>query len=146
MDCLQKTIWYGFTKMDYRQSKMYKISGEVIKFIGNTMQNWWVELISRGKSLTEVKTLERDLPGWYTILITFYNSNDATESHTSEMHRWIHASWIAGKKKQPPHVHGTTSNIFKKWKRIETLIQTVRLYSENIGMEFGIENNKRRME
>ena len=34
---------------------MYKISGEVIKFIENTMQNWRVELKAGGKSLTEVK-------------------------------------------------------------------------------------------
>ena len=35
--------------------KMYKISGEIIKFIENTMENWRVEQVAEGKSLTEVK-------------------------------------------------------------------------------------------
>ena len=35
--------------------KMYKISGEVIKFIENTMENWRFELTAGDKSLTEVK-------------------------------------------------------------------------------------------
>ena len=35
--------------------KIYKISGEVIKFIENTMDNWRVELTGGGKSLTAVK-------------------------------------------------------------------------------------------
>ncbi len=35
--------------------EMYKISGEVIKFIENTMENWRVELTTGGKSLTLVK-------------------------------------------------------------------------------------------
>ena len=35
--------------------KMYIISGEVIKFIKYTMENWRVELTTEGKSLTEVK-------------------------------------------------------------------------------------------
>ena len=35
--------------------KMYKISGEVIKFIENSIKNWSVELTAVGKGLTEVK-------------------------------------------------------------------------------------------
>ena len=39
--------------------KMYKISSEVIKFIGNTMENWRVELTARGKKLqSEIKKKE----------------------------------------------------------------------------------------
>ena len=37
--------------------KMYKISGKVIKFMENTMQNWRVELTPGRKSLTVVKIL-----------------------------------------------------------------------------------------
>ena len=33
---------------------MYKISGEVIKFIENTMEKYWVKLTAEGKSLTDV--------------------------------------------------------------------------------------------
>ena len=35
--------------------KMYQISGEVIKSIENTMENWRLKLTAEGKSLTEVK-------------------------------------------------------------------------------------------
>ena len=35
--------------------KMYKISGEVIKFNENIMENWRVEVKVGGKSLAEVK-------------------------------------------------------------------------------------------
>ena len=35
--------------------KMFKISGEVIKFFENTIENWKVKQEVRGKSLTEVK-------------------------------------------------------------------------------------------
>ena len=35
--------------------KMYKIFGEVIKFVKNTMENWRVELTAREKALTEVE-------------------------------------------------------------------------------------------
>ena len=34
---------------------MYQISGEVIKSIENTMENWRLKLTAEGKSLTEVK-------------------------------------------------------------------------------------------
>ena len=34
---------------------MYKISGEVIKFIEHTMENGRIELTAKGKSLAEVK-------------------------------------------------------------------------------------------
>ena len=34
---------------------MYKISGKVMKFINNTMENWKVELTARRKTLAVVK-------------------------------------------------------------------------------------------
>ena len=42
---------------------MYKISGEVIKFVENTMENWSVELTAGRKSLTEVKIQRRIFQG-----------------------------------------------------------------------------------
>ena len=41
--------------------------------------------------------------------------------------------------KQSPNVHGRHQNLAKNEKELETLIQTVKIYSEDIGMEFGIE-------
>ena len=52
--------------------KMYKISGEVIKFIENTMKNWRMELTAGGNSLTGVKNSGSDFPGRCAISITFY--------------------------------------------------------------------------
>ena len=58
------SLWYGLTTkrrmvsqswiIDYVE--MYTISGEVIKVIENTLENWRVELTAEGKSLAEVKT------------------------------------------------------------------------------------------
>ena len=45
---------------------------------------------------------------------------------------------IAGKDKLL-YVHGSYQDIRQKWKKQETLIQTVRKYSQDIGMEFGID-------
>ena len=46
------------------------------------------------------------------------------------------------KKNQPPNVHGQHQIVCKKWKekkKKRKLIQAVRIYSQTIGMEFGIE-------
>ena len=42
-------------------------------------------------------------------------------------------------KLQPSNVQGRHQPAYQKQKRLETLIMIVRIYSENIGMEFGIE-------
>ena len=43
--------------------KMYKICGEIIKFIENSIENWRAELVERGKSLAEVKIQRRIFQG-----------------------------------------------------------------------------------
>ena len=43
--------------------KIYKISGEIIKFIENIMKNWRVELIAEAKDLAEVKILRSIFQG-----------------------------------------------------------------------------------
>ena len=72
--------------------KMYKISGEIIKFIKNTMENWIVELTIEGKSLTEVNIQRKIFQGDALFTITICNRDDVTQSHTNEMHRWIQTS------------------------------------------------------
>ena len=42
-------------------------------------------------------------------------------------------------KNQPLEVHGRHQTFSKNEKELETLIQTVRIYSQDKGMEFGIE-------
>ena len=43
--------------------KIYKMSSEVIKFIEKTIENWRVELIAGGKSLTKLKIQGRIFQG-----------------------------------------------------------------------------------
>ena len=43
------------------------------------------------------------------------------------------------RKSQPSNAHGRYWKNCQKWKKMETLIQAVRIYSKDIGMEFGIE-------
>ena len=81
VDWLRKSIWYIPAKLDNRLFQNVQVTAEVIKFIKNTMEKWTVELTALGKSLTEVKNLERDLPGRCTIFITICNSDGATQSH-----------------------------------------------------------------
>ena len=46
--------------------KMYKISHEVINFVGETMETWRVELTAGGRSLAETK-IERAIFRWDTL-------------------------------------------------------------------------------
>ena len=52
---------------------MYNISGEVVKFIENNMQNWRV----KRKSCSENPV--RDLPGNCTVTINIHNCDGATK-------------------------------------------------------------------
>ena len=42
-------------------------------------------------------------------------------------------------KYQPSTIHGRHQNVRQNEKELETLIQAVRIYNDDIGMEFGIE-------
>ena len=55
------------------------------------------------------------------------------------MHRLIQSSYII-RKNQLPNVHGQhQAKNAKNENKLESLIQTVKIYSDDIGMEFGIE-------
>ena len=77
------------------------------------------------------------------ITITSCYRDDATQPHTQEMHRLIQTYEIA-RKDQLLNVHGRNQTICQKRKKLETLIQAVRIYSQVIGMEFGIASNEKR--
>ena len=68
---------------------MYKISGEVTKFIENITENWRVKLSAGRKSSTKMKIMRGIFQGDALFTITIRNSDDATHSHTLEMHRRI---------------------------------------------------------
>ena len=61
---------------------MYKISGEVVKFIENTMKKRWVELSAGGKSLAEVKIQREIFPEDSLSSLLFCYNDDATQLHT----------------------------------------------------------------
>ena len=113
---------------------MYKISGEVIKFIENTIEKWRVKLTVGGKSLTEVKIhwemFQGDVLSPLLFVIAMMPLKYILRKCTSgyKLHKL--------QEKSTTKYTWTTS---KNDKRSETLIQTVRIYSQDIGIEFSIE-------
>ena len=89
---------------------MYKISGLVIKFIKNTMENCRVELTSGEKSLAKVKIqrriFKRDVLSPLLSVITYLRIAQ------------VNTYFINHKKNQPPYVHGRHQMVCQKWKRI----------------------------
>ena len=58
-------------------------------FITETTKNWEMELTAGGKRLLEVNP-ERYVPERWAITITIYNSDDAIQLHTLNMHMGLH--------------------------------------------------------
>ena len=108
--------------------KMYKISGEVIKIIENTMRNWTVELTAGGKSLSEVKIQRGILQGYALFVIAMMPLN-----HISRKCTGGYKPHKQQEKNGPPW---TTSNCLPK---LEILILAVQTYSQDIRMESDIE-------
>ena len=93
---------------------------------------------SRRGKLSWRKDPKSYIPRRYPITDTTHNCHDATQPHTLEIHSGIQTLSIAGKDKSP-NVYGRIKLFAKNEKELETLIHTVWIYSEAIGMEFGIE-------
>ena len=118
--------------------KMYKISHEVINFIEKTMKTWRVELTEGGRSLAEAKIqrgiFQEDALSPLLFLIAMMPLNPilrkCTDGHKlSRSHEKINNLMYMDDIKLSA----------KKVKELETLIHTVRIYSQDIGIEFGIE-------
>ena len=62
--------------------KRYKILDEIIHSIEKTMETWRTELRAGDKCLAAVKIQK-------ATFLTICNSDDATQSHSQEMHRRI---------------------------------------------------------
>ena len=109
---------------------MYKIYDEVIE---ETMKNCGVELTAGRKSLVEVK-IQRGIFQWdalsQLLLVIVMMPLKLT------LKKYIH--FPSRKKRSITKRTSTTPNC-QKWKELEVLIQIVRIYSQVIGMEFGIE-------
>ena len=117
--------------------KMYKISGEVMKFIENSMENRRVELTATRKSLAGVKIqveiFQRDVlsPSLFAIAMI----------PLSHVLRKCTGGYKRHKLQEKFHhlMYKDIKHFPQNEKELETLIQAVRIYSDDIWMEFCIE-------
>ena len=118
--------------------KMYKIPDQILQFIEKTIQNWRVELTAGGQSLTNEKIQRGIFQGdalspllFVIAMMPLYHilKKCAAGYKLSKSQEKInHLMYMDDIKR-----------FVKNENEVETLIQTVRIYSQDIGMEYGIE-------
>ena len=119
--------------------KMYKISDEVINFIEKTMKTLRVELTPGERSLAETKIqsgfFQGDVQSPLLFIIAMMPLKHILRKCTSGYK-------LSKLQKKINHLMNMDDiKLFaKNEKEMETLIHAVRIYSQDIGMEFGIEN------
>ena len=105
--------------------KMYKISHEVINFINKTMKTLRVELTAGERSFAEKKIqrgiFQGDALSPLLFIIAMMSLNHILRKCTAR------------------YKLSTSPNYLQKMKKDWELIHAVRIYSQDIGMEFGIE-------
>ena len=118
--------------------KMYKISHEVINFIEKNMKTCRVELTAGGRSIAETKIQRGIVQGEALspslFIIAMMPLNDIL--------RKCAAGYTLRRSKEKINhlMYMDDIKLFaKNEKELETLIHAVRIYSQDIGMEFGIE-------
>ena len=115
--------------------KMYKISHEVIHFIEKTMQTWRVELTAGGRGLAETKIQRRIFQGdtLSPVIIAVMPLNHILRKCTAGY------KFSRSQEKINHLMYMDDIKLFAKNEtELETLIHAVRIYSQDIGMEFGI--------
>ena len=118
--------------------KMYKISDEVKNFIDKNMKTWRVELITGGRRLAEAKIqrgiFQGDALSPLLFIIAMMPLNHILRKCTAGYK-------LSRSQEKVNHLmYMDDIKLFaKNEKELETLIHTVRIYSRDIGMEFGIE-------
>ena len=118
--------------------KMYKISHEVINFIEQTMQTWRVELTAGGRSIAETKIQRGIFQGDALSPLLFIIAMMAL----NHIFRKCAAGYKLSRSQEKIYhlMYMDDIKLFaKNEKELETLIHAVRIYSQDIGMEFGIE-------
>ena len=118
--------------------KMYKISDEFINFIEKTMKIWRVELVAVGRSLAEAKIqrgiFKGDALSPLLFMIAMMPLNHILRKCT------VGYKFSRLQEKINHLMYMDDVKLFaKNEKELETLIHTVRIYHQDIGMEFSIE-------
>ena len=117
---------------------MYKIPDQVVLLIEKNMQTWRVELTAGGRSFAEVKIqrgiFQGDALSPLLFVIAMMPLNHILRKCT--------AGYKLSKSQEKINllIYMDDIKLFaKNEKGLETLIQTARIYSQDIRMEFGIE-------
>ena len=118
--------------------KVFKISHEVMNFIEKTVKTWRMGLIARGKSLTETNIQRRIFQGDAlspSLFIIAMMPGNYIPRKCMAGHK------LSGSQEKTNHLmYMDDIKVFAtNEKKLETLIPTVRIYSQDIGMEFGLE-------
>ena len=118
--------------------KMYKISHKVINFIEQTMKAWRVELTSGGRSIAETKIQRGIFLGDALSPLVFI----IAVMPLNHILRKCPAGYKLSRSQEKINhlMYLDDIKLFaKNENQLETLIHAVRIYSQDIGMEFGIE-------
>ena len=138
LDWLQNGIWYVPQSWMINCLKMYKILYKVINFIEKTVKTWKADLTAGGKSLVEAKIqrgiFQGDALSPFLFIIAMMPLNYIFRK-CSVGHK------LSKSQEKVKHLmYMDDIKLFAKNKKeLETLIHEVRIYSQDIGMEFGIE-------
>ena len=116
---------------------MYKISHEIINSIEKNMKNWRVEITTGRKSLAETKIQRGIFQGEALSPLLFI----IAMMPLNPILRKCTAGYKLRSQEKIHHLmYMDDIKLFaKNEKELETLIHTVRIYSQDIGMEFSIE-------
>ena len=137
MTWLWKGIWHGPAKLSNELPPNVKLSNKIINLIVKTTKTWRVELTVRWKCLAETKILRGIFQGDAVSSLLFVRAMMPLNH--------ILRKYTAGYKlsKSPEQINHLMDmdniKVFEKKKKNWKLIHTVRIYSQDIGMEFSIE-------
>ena len=117
---------------------MYKISDEVINFIEKTMKTWRVELTAGGRSLAEATIPGGIFQGDALSPLQFIIAMMPLDHKLRKCTAGYKLSKLQEKINRLMQMNDI-KQFEKNEKTLETLIHTSRIYSQDVGMRFGID-------